>query len=52
MLRDTGIGLGPWRGRQHTARPVAGDLDQRVIHRFRPTQGDGYAFYTCFTYFT
>ena len=40
MLRDEGVGLGPQRGRQHPARPVPGDLGQRVINRFRLTQGD------------
>ena len=39
-LRDKGVGLGPQRGRQHPARTVSGNLGQRIIHRFRLTQGD------------
>ena len=40
MLRDEGVGFGPQRGGQHPPRPVTGDLGQRIIHRFRLTQGD------------
>jgi len=40
ILRDEGVGLGPQRGSQHSARPVARDLGQRIIHRFRLTKGD------------
>ena len=40
MLCDEGVGLCPQRGGQHPARPVPGDPGQRVIHRFRLTQGD------------
>ncbi|SNT76541.1 ABC transporter transmembrane region [Paracoccus seriniphilus] len=38
MLRNEGVSLGPQRSRQHPARPVTGDLGQRVINRFRLTQ--------------
>jgi hypothetical protein len=40
ILRDEGVGLGSWRGRQHPARPVPGNLGQRIINSFRLTQGD------------
>ena len=40
ILRDEGVGLGPQRGSQHSARPVARNLGQRIIHRFRLTKGD------------
>ena len=40
VLRDKGVGLGPQRGSQHPACPVASDLGQRVLNRFRLTKGD------------
>lgn len=39
-MLDKGVGLGTERARQHPARPVTGDLGQRVINRFRLMQGD------------
>ena len=40
MLRDKGVGFGAERGGQHPARPVPGDLGQRIVNSFRLTQGD------------
>jgi len=40
MLRDEGVSLCAKCSGQHPARPVAGDLDQRIVNRFRLTQGD------------
>ena len=40
MLRDEGVGFGAERGGQHPARPVTGDLGQRIVNSFRLTQGD------------
>ena len=40
MLRDKGVSLGSQRSRQHPAGAIAGDLGQRIIHRFRLTKGD------------
>ncbi len=40
ILGNEGVGLRPQRGSQHAARPIAGDLGQRVIDSFRLTKGD------------
>lgn len=40
MLRDEGVGFSPKRSRQHPARPIPGNLGQRIINRFRLTQSD------------
>jgi hypothetical protein len=40
MLRDEGVGFGAECCGQHPARSVTGDLGQRIVNRFRLTQGD------------
>ena len=40
MLRDKGFSLCPKCSGQHPARPVPGNLGQRIVNRFRLTQGD------------
>ncbi|SEF42638.1 hypothetical protein SAMN05421751_101203 [Jhaorihella thermophila] len=40
MARNESVGLDPQRSRQLPSRPVPGNLGQRVILKFRLTQGD------------
>lgn len=45
MLRDEGISLCPKCSGQHPARPVPGNLGQRIVNRSRLTQGDDVAIF-------
>lgn len=40
MARNESVSLGPQPSRQNPSHPVTRDLGQRIIHRFRLTQGD------------
>src|SRR6056297_702333 len=40
ILCNEGVGLCPQRGSQHAARPIPGNLGQRIIDSFRLTKGD------------
>jgi hypothetical protein len=40
MLGNEGVSFGPKCSGQHPARPISGNLGQRIVNRFRLTQGD------------